>query len=456
MGAEVEGAGGQGKRVGMIGLKGSMAAPALALAPGRPHLLRWCPACGRHPLSQRCKWLTRLAQHTAMRHAHPLCPSTRSTPTHHLYTHHPLTHPPLTHHPRPPLLHKQVGLHTLGPGGKPLVAHVTLEGDEGLQADLAEAVPLNDVLAQVGASKAAMLAAIEGLEPEPPVGGGVERYLGAALRAVLRWVATGAAEAAEAGLDQQQQHAAGGISHGGAAVEAPMQQQWQAEEAQQAAQQEPQEGAAGSPAGPTLPPASGFPGMRLLVFLSGPPNCGAGAVVSRRPPPLSPQAAAAAAQLAKEAAKDVAFLVLDPVYPELSSWSGESEIQQGAREQQAAAAEAAAAAAAAAGDLSHAVPPGVPAEELTVDLAAAQFYGEAGAAAAALGVSVDVFACAGPRWTGACQPGRVGVLWCGWGGVESLPHPWPAESGLSINLPCYPSNLTSPPPTVPPNRPGAS
>lgn len=97
----------------------------------------------------------------------------------------------------------------------------------------------------------------------------------------------------------------------------------------------------------------------------------------------------------------------DPAYPELSAWTDNAAEE--VRTRAAAAAEAAAAVQAAAGDLSHAAPPGVPAETLAVDLSAAQYYVEAGAAAAALGISVDVFA-ACPHWIGGWVGGWVGRL----------------------------------------------
>jgi hypothetical protein len=262
------------------------------------------------------------------------------------------------------------------------VLHVPL-GDG--QAALEDAAPLGAVLASVGSCKQGMLAAIEGLEAEPTVGGGQTRALGDALRAVLRWVATGAQQAAAHGLQQQQQ----------AGVQQQQQQQQQGEEREVVAGKE-----SGGDEG--LPAAQGFPGMRLLLFLAGPPNCGgSGSVVARCPRPADAAAEAQAAQQATEqAAKELASLVLDPVYPELSAWT-DAVARSNEQQQQRAAAAAAAAALASAGDLSHAAPPGVSPQELTVNLAAAEFYAEAGAAAAALGLSVDIFA-ACPQWMGEC------------------------------------------------------
>lgn len=253
-----------------------------------------------------------------------------------------------------------------------------------------EAAPLGTVLTSVGASKPAILAAIDALEAEPPVGGGTERMLGDALRAVLRWVASGAQQAAEEALQERhalQQGQQQAAQQGQEAV-APQQQQWERPAGQTRAE----------PAGSgvsELPAAQGFPGMRLLLFLSGPPNCGAGSVVKRQQ--VQPVAAAQSHAAVEEAAKELAYLVLDPAYPELSAWTDGAAAEVRARA--AATAEAAAAVQAAAGNLSHAAPPGVPAEALAVDLAAAQFYAEAGAAAAALGISVDLFA-ACPHWMG--------------------------------------------------------
>lgn len=161
------------------------------------------------------------------------------------------------------------------------------------------------MLTSVGASKPAILAAIEGLEAEPPVGGGTERMLGDALRAVLRWVATGAQQAAEEALQERQQQAQGqqqAKQHGQEAV-APQQQQWE-----QAAAQAGEEAASSS--GGELPMAQGFPGMRLLLFVSGPPNCGAGAVVKRRQQGADPAAAGQSQAAVEEAAKELAYLVL--------------------------------------------------------------------------------------------------------------------------------------------------
>lgn len=224
------------------------------------------------------------------------------------------------------------------------------------------------MLARVGSSKAAILAAIEGLEAETLVGGGRERALGDALRAVLRWVAVGAAAAAAGGLAEQR---GGGGEEG-------------------------EEGGGGG-----LPGAHSFPGMRLLLFLAGPPNCGAGAVVARKPSPAEEAAAAAAAAAAAEtAARELAALTLDPQFPELSAWN--DAVARTVADVQRPAIEAAAAAAAAAGDLSHAAPPGVKPGELAVNLAASEFYAEAGAAAAALGLVVDLFA-ACPHWLGGWE-----------------------------------------------------
>ena len=155
-----------------------------------------------------------------------------------------------------------------------------------------------------------------------------------------------------------------------------------------------------SGSGESLPAAQGFPGMRLVLFLAGPPNCGgSGSVVARCPRPADMAAAAQAAQQATEqAAKELASLVLDPVYPELSAWT-DAVARSNHQQQQRAAEAAAATALASAGDLSHAAPPGVSPQELTVNLAAAEFYAEAGAAAAALGLSIDIFA-ACPQWMG--------------------------------------------------------
>lgn len=115
----------------------------------------------------------------------------------------------------------------------------------------------------------------------------------------------------------------------------------------------------------------------------------------------------------------------DPAYPELSAWTEGPSAEVRARA--AAAAEAAAAAQAAAGDLSHAAPPGVPAESLAVDLSAAQFYAAAGAAAAALGISVDIFA-AGPHWMGRCGGLGLGTR-VGCHGHPDTQRPWVGLAG---------------------------
>ncbi|KAL4424007.1 hypothetical protein ABPG75_001308 [Micractinium tetrahymenae] len=266
----------------------------------------------------------------------------------------------------------QIGLHPVG-GGDGGVQHIPLAGGDAARASLQEAAPLGRMLAQVGASKASILAAVEALEVEPTVGGGRERALGDTLRAVLRWIAVGAPAAA----------AEGAASGDGL----------QRQPSGESEEQQPAEGPAGR-----LAPAQGFPGMRLLLFLAGPPNVGAGAVVARRPSAAELAAAEqAAAEKTEQAARELAALVLDPQYPELSAWS--DAVSRSASEAQQSAAQAAAAPRASAGDLSHAAPPGVKAEELAVHLAAREFYSEAGAAAAALGVSVDVFA-ACPHWMG--------------------------------------------------------
>lgn len=165
----------------------------------------------------------------------------------------------------------------------------------------------------MGASKPAILAAIEALEAEPPVGGGTERMLGDALRAVLRWVATGAQQAAEDALQEryqsqqgQQPQQAQQPQQGQQAV-APQQQQWEQPAAQ--AGDEP------TSSGAQLPAAQGFPGMRLLLFLSGPPNCGAGAVVMRQQQGADPAAAGQRQAAVEAAAKELAYLVLVSLLP---------------------------------------------------------------------------------------------------------------------------------------------
>lgn len=255
----------------------------------------------------------------------------------------------------------QVGLHQPGDGGG-LVAHVTLEGAEGATANLhvrywlaqwlrigplgpsvnavhapdmanhcassaisqprkpmlppppnptaQEAAPLGAVLTSVGASKPAILAAIEALEAEPPVGGGTERMLGDALRAVLRWVAIGAQQAAEDALQERNQRQQGAQGQQGQQAQqavAPQQQQWEQPAAQ--AGHEP------TASGAELPAAQGFPGMRLLLFLSGPPNCGAGAAVMRQQQGADPAAAGQRQAAVEAAAKELAYLVLVRLLP---------------------------------------------------------------------------------------------------------------------------------------------
>lgn len=179
----------------------------------------------------------------------------------------------------------QIGLHPVR-GGNGGVQHISLAGGEAAQANLQEAAPLGRMLAPVGADKASILAAVEALEAEPTVGGGRERALGDTLRAVLRWIALDAPAAAAEG-------AAGGS----------LQRQPSGDSEEQAA-----EGPAGG-----LGAAQGFPGMRLLLFLAGPPNVGAGAVVGRRPSAAELAAAErAAAEQAEQAARELAALALDP------------------------------------------------------------------------------------------------------------------------------------------------
>lgn len=278
----------------------------------------------------------------------------------------------------------QIALHQVSPNGDVsdrLVLHEPAA--EAEESPLENVAPLGSVLAPVCTCKTAMLAAIEGLEAEPPAGGGRERALGDTLRAVLRWVATGAAAASADGFVQQQ-----------AAAAAPQQQE------------EPGREDSGSEEGfgtttGSLLPAQGFPGLRLLLFLSGPPNVGAGAVVARKPAPIDPKEVKVAAEAAAaDAAKNFAGLVLDPAYVELTAWGDAAAASvEAAAAKAAARAKAAADAAAAAGDLSHATPPGVAEADLVIQEEARDFWVEVGAAAAALGISVDIFAaCAG--WIG--------------------------------------------------------
>lgn len=180
----------------------------------------------------------------------------------------------------------QIGLHPVG-GSNGGVQHVSLAGGEAERASLHEAAPLGRMLARVGAGKASILAAIEALEAEPTVGGGRQRALGDTLRAVLRWIAldapaAAAEDAAGCGLQRQSSKESDG--------------------------KEAAQGRAGA-----LASAQGFPGMRLLLFLSGPPNVGAGAVVARRPSSAELAAAQrAAAEQAEQAARELAALALDP------------------------------------------------------------------------------------------------------------------------------------------------
>lgn len=166
------------------------------------------------------------------------------------------------------------------------VQHIPLAGGAGAHASLHQVAPLGRMLASVGAGKASILSAVEALEAEPTVGGGRERALGDALRAVLRWIALDApAAAAEGTAAASLQSLPSGASD------------------EQAAQ---------GPAG-GLAAAQGFPGMRLLLFLAGPPNVGAGAVVARQPSAAELAAAEqAAAEQAEQAARELAALVLDP------------------------------------------------------------------------------------------------------------------------------------------------
>lgn len=193
-------------------------------------------------------------------------------------------------HSPPPQL--QIALHQVSPNGDVsdrLVLHEPAA--EAEESPLENVAPLGSVLAPVCTCKTAMLAAIEGLEAEPPAGGGRERALGDTLRAVLRWVATGAAAASADGFVQQQ-----------AAAAAPQQQE------------EPGREDSGSEEGfgtttGSLLPAQGFPGLRLLLFLSGPPNVGAGAVVARKPAPIDPKEVKVAAEAAAADAAKVGRLV---------------------------------------------------------------------------------------------------------------------------------------------------
>ncbi len=67
----------------------------------------------------------------------------------------------------------QVGLHEVGPSGGPgrgTVRYVRLseEGEAPSAVELQDALPLEALLAPLGASKDAIVAAVEALQPEPP------------------------------------------------------------------------------------------------------------------------------------------------------------------------------------------------------------------------------------------------------------------------------------------------
>lgn len=121
-------------------------------------------------------------------------------------------------------------------------------------------------------------------------------------------------------------------------------------------------------------------GARILAFLSGPPNWGRGSVVRPRAEGRAERAAAAAAA--------VMPVILDPSFPELSAWGPAG----GAATPPPAAAGHAAPALPMDVDLSHAALSFPAAHELEPNWAAAAFYESAGAAAAALGACVDLFA----------------------------------------------------------------
>jgi hypothetical protein len=230
-------------------------------------------------------------------------------------------------------------------GAPPRAHHVRLTGagaEEPAAAPLADALPPAHFFAEIGergggaAAAAACLDALPELAAAAP-GAPRERPLGEALQALLRY--------------------AGAAAAGGAPLA----------------------------------------GARLLVLLGGPPNAGRGAVVRTRPPPRprrrAPTAEDAMAWSASGLGSDILFATPLPPPPPRAPPPPEASARG--------ALEAAADLAPAAAELGLAAPAAAwgddgggaaPRAALELRWEAAAFYAEAGAAAAALGVAVDVVA----------------------------------------------------------------
>ncbi|KAK9831909.1 hypothetical protein WJX81_008153 [Elliptochloris bilobata] len=224
---------------------------------------------------------------------------------------------------------------------------LTPDGAAPTAVDLGDALPLSALLAPVGATKERIAAALDLLEPAQPGQPLGSRGFGSAMQAVLRYIS-----------------AAGGMlpleAHGG-----------------------DRSTPASSPAHPAAPAADGLPsiaaslcyaGARVLAFLAGAPDNGRGAVLRAPPRPL-PSASSGPP-------------LFDPTFPDVNPYAFVPLAAASGRG-------AAAGADERAGEGS----------QWEVDLGARAFYEGAAAAAAALGVRVDVFAaCAGPCGLEAVEP----------------------------------------------------
>lgn len=264
----------------------------------------------------------------------------------------------------------------------PAVRHVPLTpaGAAPAALELEEVMPLANLLTPLrGEGKSAAAAAIEGLAPAGPG----RRPLGEALQAVLRLLSSAAAT-------------------------------------------------------PNSPSPS-LAGARLVVLLSGPSNYGRGAVVAAADGgggAAYPGAAPPVDESSGAGGNPAPFL-MDPYFPEITSWSGvpppgtaagadpEQRVRGAGGDGWAVAVETSGALDLGAAEAELGARPG----SLAPRWAATAFYGEAGAAAAALGVVVDIYAVS-PTFVGL---EALAPLALGSGGAVAL-YPSPDDAALPQDL----------------------
>ncbi|KAK9823450.1 hypothetical protein WJX72_002854 [[Myrmecia] bisecta] len=238
---------------------------------------------------------------------------------------------------------RKVGLYDLQ-GAAPVALHVALlassEEDAPTALDLADALPLEALLAPVATCKDTISAALEGLEPDASLEGSGRaarsRGFGSALQAVLRYL-SGAGSAAQ---DSARRRSNGKTSTSGRA----------ANEASTLA----------------------YAGARMLTFLSGPPNFARGSVVR----PHQPQAPPVQYETP---------VYFDPSFPDVTAYTYSAPAPPAMSKEQATVESGFSL------DADPDLANGSAAQE-ELDPEAQSFYEEAAAAASLLGVCVDVYA----------------------------------------------------------------